>query len=189
MFDFAFLLISDDFVQRFSRLDRSSADLLVAGTIVFLQINLRKESSHLVVLILRPTFERMVMAFVAIESRGEEQVRRVLHRVLRISQDLEVRRSRVVHVGTGGRQDLAHELIVRRVFLDLAVNPLAELLRTFFAKEFSVHLQKVRPFVRPVIDVGIAADQFVDQFVTLPTRVTLVVYKVADRFGGWRKAG
>ena len=57
------------FVKRLSTFDSGSTNLAI-GAIgsIFFQSSLREVGGHLVVLILRPSFEWMVMAFVAVES-------------------------------------------------------------------------------------------------------------------------
>ncbi len=76
------LFVTDDFVQRFTAFNRGFAQRLVAGCGVFLQVDLRKIRGHLVILVLGPALERMIVTLVAVEARGEEQVRGVFHAFL-----------------------------------------------------------------------------------------------------------
>ncbi len=53
-------------------------------------------TGRFIVLVLRPTFERMVMALVAVEANRQEKMRRVFHDHVRLTQNLEIRCGRLV---------------------------------------------------------------------------------------------
>ncbi len=85
MRDFAVWSLSDTIsYSGLAAFDGRAADFLVAaGPGSFLQSDLGEERRHLVVLVLRPAFEGMIVALVAVEADGQEQMRGVLHRLLR----------------------------------------------------------------------------------------------------------
>ena len=88
-----------------------------------LQRHLGEISGQMIILVLRPALERMVVAFVAIEARGEEQLRRVLHRFSGCAQNFPIAGGGIFAIGTGGRQNFAGKLVVRRVLFHLFANP------------------------------------------------------------------
>src|SRR5262245_53255919 len=90
MLDLAFLGIGDDFIQWPAFFYSRSADLALAARRIARAIDLGKVGREVVVLILRPALEGMVVALVAVEARGEEQMRRVLHQGFRRAERLEV---------------------------------------------------------------------------------------------------
>ena len=167
---------------------RADDDGLAAGGIAG-ELHLREERAETVILILRPALERMIVALVAVEARGEEKVRGVLHRFRGIAQDLPIARGRVVLVRAGRGENLARELIVGRVRLDLLANPILEKFRAFAAEELRVHLEFVRPFVRPVIDEFRRADELVHDGVALLAQRPRVGEEGAHFLGAWRQAG
>ena len=98
-----------------------------------------KEGSGLVILILRPALERMVVALVAVEPRGQPEVGGVFHDLIWCAEDLVVAGGRVGFVGARSGENFAGELIVRCVGFYLVSNPIPECFRAFSAKEFSVY--------------------------------------------------
>ncbi len=121
------LLFVDHFLEQwFCALDSGTADLAIARHWIGFQPDLGKEGRHLVVLVLRPTLERMIVAFVAIETNSQEQMSRVLHRVFGGSQDFEVGRRWVVVVGSRRGQNLSGKLVIGTILDDRLPNPLAE---------------------------------------------------------------
>ena len=62
-----------------------------------------------------------------------------------------------------GRQNFVCELVVRHILRHRIADPLAECGRAVVAEELPVDLHHVGPFVRPLLDVGIAADELVDE--------------------------
>ena len=181
--------VGHQLVERLGPFDGRAADGLVAGSRILLQVNAREERGHLVILVLRPALERMVVAFVAVEPGGEEEVRRVLHRLRRRPQHLVVACGRVVLVGSGGGQNLPHELVVGRVGVDLLADPFTEELRALGPEEFPVHLEQVGPLVRPMLHKRGRSNELVDEFFPLGLRVAFVRDERADFVGGGRKAG
>ncbi len=135
---FARFFVKHLFVERFGTFDGRATNLgsLATGRI-FLESGLSEEGSQLVVLILRPAFEGMVVALVAVEAHGQEQMRRVLHDQVGIAQDLVVRGCRILFIGSTGGQDLSHNLIVGPIFGDGCANPIAEGLCAFAAQRTS----------------------------------------------------
>ena len=79
VFDLALLRIGDDFVQRLASFDGRAADHRIAAGRIFGPIDLGEVRGQVIILVLRPALEGMVVALVAVEARGEEQVRGVLH--------------------------------------------------------------------------------------------------------------
>src|SRR5262245_41778237 len=70
--DFAIVPIEDDFVEWCGAFDGGPANLCLATGRIVLQIHSRKERRCLVILILGPSFKRMVMALVAVKADGEK---------------------------------------------------------------------------------------------------------------------
>ena len=69
--------------QRLAPFDVGAAELLALELRVLRAVDLGEERGQLVVLVLRPALERMIVALVAVEAHGQEQLRRVLHRGVR----------------------------------------------------------------------------------------------------------
>ena len=189
MNDLALRLVADDLVERLRTFDARALDLAVAGGRVGLQLHAGEVSGRLVVLVLGPTLERMVVALVAIEPHGQEQVRGGLHRVGRLAKDLEVRGGRILAVRSGGGEDLLDELVVGRVGRQLAANPLPQGGGPFRPQVLAIDLQQVGPLVRPVLDEVVAADQPVDHLVALVRGVAPIVEKRPHLGGRRRQAG
>ena len=142
----------------------------------------------MIVLILRPALERVIVTLVAVEPGRQKQVRRVLHRLRRITENLVVTRSRILPIRSGRRQDLPHKLIVRHVRRHPLANPVPQQRRTFPAQKLAVHLQQIRPLVRPVVNELRRPDQPVNQFIPLQARIPPVRSKRPDRFRRRRQA-
>ena len=70
-----------------------------------LEADLREEGGRLVILVLGPALERVIVALVAVEPNGQEELGRVLHGGRRLAEDLEIGGRRVVLVRAGGRHD------------------------------------------------------------------------------------
>ena len=87
-------------------LHRAATDVLTRRILaVTLQADLGEVGGGFVILILRPALERVIVAFVAVEAGGEEQVRGVLHDHVRLTQNLKIRSRRVILVRARGGQD------------------------------------------------------------------------------------
>ena len=84
--DFARARVGDHLVERLGRLDLGAADHPSATSRVRLQADLREEGRSLVVLVLSPTLERMIVALVAVEPHGQEELGRVLHHGRRLAE-------------------------------------------------------------------------------------------------------
>ena len=173
--------VGDDLVERLPLFDGRGAKLLALACGIGLEPDLGEEGRGLVILVLRPALEGMVVALVAVEPDRHEQVRRVLHRLGGIAEDLEVRRRRVLAVRAAGRQDRAGELVVGRVPGHLIADPLAIGDGSFDAQELAVHVEQVGPLVGPVLDVLLAADQAVDQLLALGAGVAGVGQEGLER--------
>src|SRR5712672_204952 len=113
-------------------------------------MDLGKISSELVVLVLRPSLERMIVAFIAIESRGQEELSRVLSQHLRRPKYFVVRRRWIRFRGSARGDDLADELVVWRVYCDFATNPFPPRSRAFDGQKLAVDHQKIAPLIRPI---------------------------------------
>ena len=90
--------VDDDLVERLGPLDGRPANAPIATLGVAVEPDLGEERGRLVVLILRPAFERMVVALVAVEAHAQEKVGRVLHRRQRVAERLVIGRGRVLPV-------------------------------------------------------------------------------------------
>ena len=151
------------FIERFGAVDRGTTDRLVPRLVVLFQRDLRKVGGGLVVLVLRPSLKRMIVALVAVESHAQEQMGCVLKGIFRSPEDLEIRCRRVFSIGAGGCYNLVHELVVGFVAGNAFTDPLAEHRRALFAQELGIHLQQIGPFAGPVVDKRFARDQLVDK--------------------------
>jgi hypothetical protein len=122
----------------------------------------------LVILVLGPAFERVVVALVAVEAGGEEEVGGVLHRLGGRAEDSSSRLAAgLSRLEPEAVSIFPDELVVGRVGGDFLADPIAETFRAFFAEELAVHLEEVGPFVGPVVDVVGGADQAFDEGVAL----------------------
>ena len=126
-----------------------------------------EERGHLVVLVLGPALEGVVVALRADHPHAHEELRGGLHRLLRVAGGAVVAGGRPVERAAGGRDELADEPVVGPVLLDRLAQPAAEGQHALVAHELPVAAQQVAPLERPVVDVGVAGDQFVDQAVPL----------------------
>ena len=79
--------ILHDFVKGFGSFYSRLSNGLLTGCRIFLELKLGKMSSHFVILILRPTLEWVIVAFIAIEPSGEKQMGGVFHCILRSPQN------------------------------------------------------------------------------------------------------
>ena len=160
--------------ERLGPLDGRAADrLAAAGSGRPCRPTWAKYAASLVVLVLRPALERVVVALVAVEPDGQEQLRRVLHR-RRPGRggSCSTTAGGFSRVRPAGRQDLARRTGRRACSSATCVaDPLAEGGGALVAEELAVDLEQVGPLVRPVLDVVVAADQPVDQRVALGSRV------------------
>jgi hypothetical protein len=81
--------VVDDLDQRLGPFDgRCRRSSCPATRYILLAADLGEVGERLVVLVLRPALERMVVALVAVEPHGQEQVRGVLHRLVRLAEIL-----------------------------------------------------------------------------------------------------
>jgi hypothetical protein len=126
-----------------------------------------EEGAELVVLVLRPLFERVVVALVAVETDAEERLADVLGHLPGLFQ-------RPVVVNRGIRQaaplrgdELADELVVRLVRRDRLADPLAVRPDRLVAQRLGVALEQVGPLVGPEGDVIPTADQAIHQLLPL----------------------
>src|SRR5205085_798576 len=158
------------------------ADLFAFALWVFLELDLREESGEVVILVLGPALEGMVMAFVAVEASGQKKVGRVLHRLGRRADYLPITGGGMLAIGTGSSEDLASELIVRRILLDLLANPGAETFCALGAQKLAVALEEIGPFVGPEVHVFRAADQAIHDCVAFGFGVGLVLDESVDLF-------
>ena len=156
--DFAFGGVGYSFVKRLGILDRAAADLFTFALGVFLQGHLGEISGQMIVLILGPALEGMIVAFVAIEPRGEEKMGRILHRLRGRAENLPITGRRILASRACRGQNFASKLIVGRVLLDLVANPRAEQVGAFGPQELAIALEEIGPFIGPKINVLRAAN-------------------------------
>ena len=98
MFYVAFLRVFDDFIERLGIFHRRALNLFLFAVRIFFQGDLREGCGQMIILILSPALEWVVVTFVAIEPRGEEQVRGVLHRISRRAQNLPITRGGILAI-------------------------------------------------------------------------------------------
>ncbi len=139
--DLGVVFLEDDFIERLGSLHGGAANFILTAGWVGLESHLRKEGGHFIVIVLCPSLEGVVMAFVAIEASGKEKMGRVFHRIFWSTKNLIVRGGRVVLVGAGGGNDFLGEFIVRSVLGDFLANPFAEKLGPLGREELAIHLQ------------------------------------------------
>ncbi len=187
--DLAFLPVKNFLIKGLGPLNRRAADLAVLALGVGLQPHPGEVGGGLVILVLSPALEGVVVTLVAVEPDRQEQLRGVLHRGVRVAQNLVVRRRRMLPVRARGGHDLAHELVVRHVLVNLVANPAAERHRSLGAQVLPVHLQQVGPLVRPVVDELGRADQPVHQRLALGLRLRRIVQERPQVLGRGRQAG
>ena len=184
-----FFFVGNNFIQRLCALDGTAADGLAGAGWIGLEIDLGKVSGGLVILVPGPFFKGMVVAFVAVETRGQKQVRRVFRQFLRRAHSFEIRGCRIVLGRTGGGDDPVGHAVIGCVVCNLLPDPGAQRRHAFTAEEFAVHLQHVSPFVRPMIDEVGVSDELVDHLVALGSHVAFVGDEGAHFFSLWRQAG
>ena len=92
--------------------DRGAADLLAVELLHLPCGRPGRSTRPVVILVLRPALERMIVALVAVEAHGQEQVRRVLHQRRRVAEDLVIGGGRIFEVRAAGGQDLVGKLVV-----------------------------------------------------------------------------
>ena len=141
MLNLSAFLVADDFEKWLASLNRSFPQFFLAAGRILGQSKLGQEGSRLVILILRPAFERVIMALIATEPHSQEQLRRVFHRVLGRAADLEIGSGWVFPIGSGGGENLADKFVVWRVGTNLSMDPLAEGNGTFYPQELAVDQQ------------------------------------------------
>ena len=133
-----------------------------------------KETGEAVVIIQRPTIERMVVALSTLNARAEEDLSEVLGRLLRREPfvgGVEVRR-RLLDVAAVADDQFRNELIERPIRGHLVVNPrgvgphrllIAAVLRLIVD---SSDAEQLAPLHRPQVDELFAVEQRVDQLHT-----------------------
>ncbi len=102
------------------------------------------------------------MALVAIEAHGEEKLRRVFHRQLRVAQHLVISSRRIFERGTRCRQDGVHEPVIGHVAGHGLANPIPQRQGSLFAQVLAIDLKQVGPLVGPVLHVVGTANEPVD---------------------------
>ena len=112
LFTFPFVFIAADFT-------------LILNDLV---VEAREQVSPIVIIVLRPTVERMVVALGALQSRAEEHLRGRLGACGWIAAGaIVVGRRRAVGAAAGGNQ-LANKLIERFVLSDAVADPVVKIL-------------------------------------------------------------
>src|SRR6266481_9013331 len=134
----------------------------------------------MVILVLGPALEGMVVAFIAIETRGQKEVGGILHRFGRSADNLPIAGSRILPIRSRSGQNLASKLVIRRVLFDLVTNPRAEQFGALAAEKFAVALKHVRPFIGPKIDVLRATNEAVHHGIAFDPYLAAVVEEGAD---------
>ena len=100
------------------------------------------------------------------------------------AQDLVIGCGGVFAIGARGSEDLVSELVVGFIGRKAVADPIFEFGCTLFAQELRVDLEQVGPFVRPVIDEPIAADELIDDPIAFDSTFGRIGQKRSDRFGG-----
>ena len=137
-------------------------DLLVAVE-AGLHAHRREKRRQLEVLVLRPAFERVVVALGADHPHAEKQLRGRLHSQFWIVIDAIEIGGRGLVGAADRREQFTHEFVVGLVVGDGVADPLAECPHALLAKVLAIGLQQVAPFERPVVHISRAAQQLVDQ--------------------------
>ena len=189
VFHLACRVFLDDLKERFCAFDRRPAEFASVAGGVFLEAELREIGRRLVILILGPALEGMVVAFVAVEPRGEEKMRRVFQGLRRLAQGLPVTGGGIVLVGAAGGHDVPHELVVGHVLFERRPDPAAEPLGALFPEELGVYLKQIAPFVGPVLHEIDAAHQLIHQRLAFDAAFPRIRQKTAQLFGGRGQPG
>ena len=140
-------------------------DDLLAGAEARADAEAGEEGGHLEVLVLGPALEGVVVALGADHPHAHEELGRGLHRLLRIAGGAVVAGGRLIEGAARGGDQFADELVVGPVLLDRLAQPAAEGEHALVAHELPVAAQQIAPLEGPVVDVGVAGDQLVDQAV------------------------
>ena len=157
--------------------------------LALLETHLREVSAQLVILVLRPLLERMVVTLVAVEAHAQESLRDILGHLARLAEHAEIVHRRILVAAAFRSEQRADELVVGRIVRDLLANPVAIQPHGFLAEVLAVALEQVRPFVRPELDVIIAAEQFIDELLALLFARRLVFEEGTNLFDLGRQAG
>ena len=137
---FAGPAVEDDLDEGLSAFDGRPFDPLVLVLWVVFESDLGEVSRELVILVLRPAFERVVVALVAVEANAQEKLCGVLGRGARLAEHFVVGRRRVTERVAAGRQHLIGELIIRTVLRHGLPHPVPQGRRALVAEELAVHL-------------------------------------------------
>src|ERR1051325_5429872 len=119
----------------------------------FFDRHFREISGEFVILVLRPPFEWVVVAFIAIETHAEEGLANVFSNFAGLAQNAVVIDRRIFVGVAFGEQDFADEFVVGLVFADRLADPIFILPDRFLAERFAAALQEVGPFVGPIFGV------------------------------------
>src|SRR5262249_2475671 len=120
-----------------------------------------------VIVVLRPAFERVVMAFGALNANAEEELRRSLGGVLRVLAGAPVIGSGVFVGAAAGREQLAGEFIERLVVADRLIQPEPELLHSRGVELLGVRAEHVAGDQSPVGSKVVRIDERIDQPIAL----------------------
>ena len=159
----------------------------VARIVAVLHADAREQIRHLVILRLRPLFQRMIVAARAGEALAQKRLRGVFGDLDRVLVQDEVIQRAVLPRAAGAGEDLAGEFVPRLVLFDAVANPVVEGPHRVRTKLAARDQQQIGPFVGPVVDELVALEKLVDQLRALVRR--LVGQEVLDFFGGGQNAG
>src|SRR5437879_570770 len=123
MLDLTFRGIGYDLIKWFGALHIGAANLFTFAARIFLQRDLREVRGQVIILVLGPAFEGMVVALIAIESRGQEKMGGVFHRLGRSAENFPISGRRIVFSRAGRGENFASELVVRSIGFNLVTNP------------------------------------------------------------------
>src|SRR5262249_31391625 len=145
----------------------------------------REIGGGFIVLSLRPALEWVIVALVTVEAHRQEQLCCVFDQSAGFTLNLIIAGRWVLQVRPASRQDVVDELVVGLVAGDGFADVLAKGGRSLLPEKLAIDLEKVRPFVRPVLDELRTGDQFVDE--GFPLDVAMPAVGEEASYIGWSR--
>ena len=165
MLDLAALIVVIDhfFGDLFVGVGFSATDEMVAAEGSRLEGHLGKEGAELVILVLGPAFERVIVAFVAVEPNPQKRLGNIFGHLAGISQSPEVIAGRIFKGAALGEHQVAGELVEGTICRKLVADPAAEHPDTLLTQVFGIALEQVCELVGPEFRVRGGSDEAVHQ--------------------------
>ena len=145
--------------------DFSSRSLWIGPRLhrVSLLLHPGKECCQTVVVVLRPPFKRVVVAFGALHAHAKEQLGSRFSQVLRVAcHTVKVGRGFGESAATSGYQ-IAYHLVEGSILFHPFADPMLEHLRSLHLNCLAVGTQNIRPFQRPIVGIFRPIEQCIDQ--------------------------